>query len=370
MIVVEPGEISSPILEFISLKDPHMNFGFANRIRYNHQSDLLSKLDFVRNWCIGRKISHILMTGDVTDTNEEKKWSFNQYVANKNELLKFKEAGITLWSPAGNHDMFNGMAQTTNTVFGEFVREDVLKYLTNTPLYKAFNALENNLNVTKNIAVFGIDYNKHKEVVEANLKVINDFNVPGGCLKIVVFHSHVTPGEIAITEFTNKNLIENFQDIDVFICGHYHGGFPTMVDFKDNGPKKKYSMVINNWSFQRVVRDYYNEMDIHVPEFEYVKIGWSVVSEDFLIARETIKIPCKSYAETFKPKAVELLKLTKKEQFEFFEKINFDDIPVGEDDIETLKNISVKQNFDPAIVTKAIEYLNDVQIDDIQDINN
>lgn len=369
MIVVEPGEITNPILEFVTIKDPHMNFGFANRIRYNHQVDLSSKLDFVRNWCTYRNIKNLIATGDVTDTNEEKKWSFNQYVVNKIELLKFKEAGITIWSPAGNHDMFNGMAQTSNTVFGEFVREDVIKHLTGTPLYKAFNIIEDGITKTKNIVIFGIDYNKHKEVIEANLKAINDYNVNGECLKMVVFHSHVTPAEIAVTEFTNKNLIETYKDIDIFICGHYHGGFPTVTDFKDGGLKKNYSMVINNWSFQRVVRDYYNEMDIHIPEFEYVKIGWSIVSNDFIVGRETIKIPCKSYSETFKPKAVELLKLTKKEQFEFFEKINFDELPVGSDDIETLKNISEKDGFQPNVVIKAVEYLNSIQIEDLPELD-
>ena len=365
MVVVEPGEISNPILEFITLKDPHMNFGFANRIRFNHQADLLLKLDFVRDWCNNRNIKNIIVTGDLTDTNEEKKWSFNQYVLNKIELLKFKEDGINIWSPAGNHDMFNGMAQTSNTVFGEFVREGVIKYITTNPLYTNFIVNENNQNSQKNIIIYGIDYNKHKEQVEASLKAINDFKIDN-CLKIVVFHAHVTPAEIAITEFTNENLIKIYPDIDIFICGHYHGGFPTTIDFKDNGLKKQYSMVINNWSFQRVVRDYYNEMDIHIPEFEYVKIGWSVVSEDFIVGRETIKIPCKKYEETFKPKAVELLKLTKKEQFQFFEQINFDEIPTGNDDIETIKNISIKNNFNEEVVARAINYLNEVQIEDIQ----
>lgn len=366
MIVVEPGEITEPLLEFVSLKDPHMNFGFANRIRYNHAADILNKLEFVKTWCVQRNIKNLIMTGDVTDTNEEKKWSFNQYVMNKVELTKFRDVGITLWSPAGNHDMFNGMVNTANTVFGEFVKEDVIKYLTQVPIYKAFNVIENNVEATKNIIIIGVDYSKHKENVEASLKAFNDHKFPGETLKMVVFHSHVTPAEIAVTEFTNKNLIETYQDIDVFICGHYHGGFPTAIDFKNGGPKKQYSMVINNWSFQRVVRDYYNEMDVHIPEFEYVKIGWSVVANDFIIGRETIKIPCKPYSETFKPKAVELLKLTKKEQFEFFEKINFDDIPVGGDDIETLKNISTKNNCSPEVVALAIKYLNNVKVEDLE----
>ena len=367
MIVVDPGEISNPLFEFISLKDPHMNFGFANRIRYNHQLDLTGKLDFVRTWCKNKNVQNIIATGDLTDTNEEKKWSFNQYVLNKNELLKFKADGITIWSPAGNHDMFNGMVQTNNTVFGEFTREGVIKHISKEPIYKAIPID----NLTKNIVCFGVDYAKHKEHVQANLKIINDYNIPGQSIKMVVFHSHCTPAEIAVTDFTYDSLAKDYPDIDVFICGHYHGGFPTTLIPKsnipiNNGSNKNNTLIINNWSFQRVVRDYYNELDIHTPEFEYIKIGWSVVTNDFIIGRETIKIPCKSYNETFKPKAVELLKLTKREQFEFFEKINFEDIPVGDDDIETLKVLSIKGNFEQEVVAKAINYLNNVKVDDIQ----
>ena len=46
MIVVTHTEITEPILEFVSLKDPHMNFGFANRVRFDHQTDLTNKLNF------------------------------------------------------------------------------------------------------------------------------------------------------------------------------------------------------------------------------------------------------------------------------------------------------------------------------------
>lgn len=365
MLVVNPGDITSPIFQFISMKDPHMNFGFANRIRYDHNGDMIKKLGFVKKWCIDNKVNDIILTGDVTDTNEERKWLFNQYVANKNELLKFKDDSINLWSPAGNHDMFNGLAQTSNTVFGEFVRENVINYLTAAPIFKSFVAPDG---LNKDIVIYGVDYSKHKEVVQQKLKEINDYK-RGTQLKIVVFHSHCTPSEIAVTDFTYESLIKDYHDIDLFICGHYHGGFPTSTYYKKDSTgadTSKHTMIVNNWSFQRVVRDYYNELDVHTPEFEFIKIGWSVNYNDFIIGRETIRIPCGTYAETFKPKAVELLKLTKKEHFEFFERINFDDIPTGNDDLETLQNISVKDNVSPEVVALAIKYLNNVKVEDIE----
>ena len=364
MIKVSASEITEPILQMCSIKDPHMNFGFANRIRYDHQLDLSNKLNFLNNWAKQNNVQDLIMTGDVTDTNEEKKWSFNQYVTNKDELLKFKENNITLWSPAGNHDMFNGLNQTTKTVFGEFVREEVINYLTTKPLYKSFKTPTG---VIKNIMVYGVDYSKHKELVQAKLSEINQ--VVNNGLKIVVFHSHCTPSEIAITDFTYEELVKTYNDIDVFICGHYHGGFPTYTFFKKDSSGKDTSShvtIINNWSFQRVVRDYYNEMDIHTPEFEHIKIGWSHSTGDFIISTETIKVPCKKYEDAFKPKAIELLKLTRKEQFEFFEKINFNDLPTGTDDEESLKIISLKEGYTPEIISKALYYLNNVRVEDLE----
>ncbi len=364
MIIVNPSEITEPIFEFVSMKDPHMNFGFANRIRFDHQTDLTNKLNFTRQWCKERNIQNIVMTGDVTDTNEEKKWSFNQYVLNKLELLKFKEDGITIWSPAGNHDMFNGMVQTDNTVFGEFVREDVLKHLTRAPIIKVFRGPDNR---DRNIFIVGIDYSKHKEVVQQELKRINDYQ-SFGILKIVVFHSHCTPAEIAVTDFTYEELVKTYTNIDMFICGHYHGGFPSYTFFRknpDGSDTSQHVKIVNNWSFQRVIRDYYNEMNVHTPEFEHIKIAWSHSTNDFIMSTETIRIPCKKYEDAFKPKMVELIKLTKKEHFEFFDKINFEEIPTGSDDIETINNLAKKEEFSPEVVALAIHYLNNVEVEDI-----
>ena len=364
MIVVTPTEITEPILEFVSLKDPHMNFGFANRVRFDHQADLTNKLNFTRQWCKERNITNLIMTGDISDTNEEKKWSFNQYVLNKIELLKFKDDGIQIWSPAGNHDMFNGMVQTDNTVFGEFVKEDVIKHLTREPLIKVFRCPDN---VDRDICIFGIDYSKHKEIVQQELKKINDYNKLG-MVKMVVFHAHCTPAEIAVTDFTYEELIKTYTNIDVFICGHYHGGFPSYTFYRknpDGSDTSQHVKIVNNWSFQRVVRDYYNEMNVHTPEFEHIKIGWSHSIQGFIISMETIKIPCKKYEEAFKPKLVELIKLTKKEHFEFFEKINFEEIPTGSDDIETINNLAKKEEFSPEVVALAVQYLNNVEVEDI-----
>lgn len=382
MQVVKKEDISQSIFEWVNLKDPHLNFGFANRIRVNHNSDLKNKIDFVKTYCMNNSVKNLIFTGDVTDTNEEDKWTFKQYRLNKSVLSDFKNDGINIYSPAGNHDMFNGFNGTDETVFGELVKENIINHLTKEPILLSFTpptsgaivpplpgALTQSLptNEPKNIGIFGIDYSKHIDLVKEQL---NNIHLSDSIdLKIVVLHSHCTPSIVAVTDFTYEQLIKEYFNIDIFICGHYHGGFPSWVFAKKDAQgndTKKHTTIINNWSFQRVVRDYYNEMDIHIPEMEHIKIGWSVANDDFIVSLETIKIPCKKYEEAFKPKAIELLKVTKKEQFEFFNTVNFDEIPTGTDDVETLKLISQKDGVSEIVVNRALNYLNNITVTDIE----
>lgn len=376
MQVIKSEDMSGQFFELVSIKDLHANFGFANRIRVTHQNDLKAKIEFIKDYCQKHRVANLIITGDVTDTNEENKWTFKQYRLNKAELLGLRSNGLTIWSPAGNHDMFNGLATTEETVFGEFVKEGVVKYLTKEPILLSFNppasgaiapplpgAVPGAVQVQepKNIGIFGIDYSKHIELVKEQL---NNVHLSQFDLKIVVMHSHCTPSEVAVTDFTYENLIKEFPSIDVFICGHYHGGFPTWVFTKANS--NGHVAIVNNWSIQRVVRDYYNEMDIHTPEMEHIKIGWSQANNDFIISFETVRVPHKPYNEAFRPKAIELLKVTKREQFEFFNSVNFEDIPTGTDDVETLKLISQKDGVSDIVVAKALNYLNNVVVQDIE----
>lgn len=388
MQIVKSEDIKGTIFEWVNLKDPHLNFGFANRIRVNHNSDLKNKIKFVENYCITNKVQNIFFTGDVTDTNEEDKWTFKQYRLNKSVLNNLKDSGINLYSPAGNHDMFNGFNGTDETVFGELVKENVINYLTKEPIIMTFDPgigaspnvpNPNGLSMPglpviaqeeqkpKTIGIFGIDYSKHVDLVKEQLNNIHLSN--GIDLKIVVFHAHCTPSIVAVTDFTYEQLIKDYFNIDIFICGHYHGGFPSWVFAKKDAQgndTKQHTTIINNWSFQRVVRDYYNEMEIHIPEMEHIRIGWSHANNDFIVSLDTVKIPCKKYEEAFKPKAIELLKVTKKEQFEFFNTVNFDEIPTGNDDTETLKMISTKDGISEIVVNRALTYLNNIVVTDIE----
>ena len=357
MIVVQEGTLKNPSFKCVFIKDPHCNWRFANNIRHHHEEDLDLKWGFLQDYMETNKIDDLVITGDLVDSNDEKKWSFKQYYSNKEKLLKFKK-NKDFWSIAGNHDMLNGFEGIAETPFGEFVRENVIKHLTQSPICLGENSW-----------LYGVDYSRHKEVTKKKLEMIsnNHYGFPG--INMVVFHAHVTPNEVGCTEWTYSELLENFPGIDVFVCGHYHGGFPVQVFLKkikqEDGTfidGTDHVIIINPWSFQRVVRDYYNEMDIHVPEFVEIKI--ENTNGVWYLEFKNIQIPVKSYEETFKPKVVELLKVTRKEHFKFFETVNFDDIKVGANDEEILIQFAEAEKLDKTIITKALEYLNNVSVSD------
>ena len=359
MVYANWDDISNASFRFISIKDPHMNFGFQNKIRFNNDEDLTNKWMWLLNYMLEQQVKHLVITGDLTNSNDEKKWSFKQYILNKQILELFILNGIQVHSVMGNHDMFNGMEQINNTVFGELVKENVINHLSSKPLI---------IETEKgNIAIYGVDYSKNLDNVREKLQYVNDkISETNNISNIVVFHSHVTPAEIAITDFTYESLLKDYPYIDLFICGHYHGGFPFQVFYKGGLTSgSDHVGFVNNWSFQRVVRDYYNELNVHTPEISDIKLLWSEGWNRQIFGVKNVLIPCNSYELTFKPKVIDLLKYTRKEQFIFFEKINFDNIKTGDDDIEILKLIAEEDKCSPEIINLAIQYLSEVQVDDV-----
>ena len=249
--------------------------------------------------------------------------------------------------------MFNGSVDLEETVYNELVKENIIHNVTMEPIIHEKNG--------KTAIVKGVNYNKNLDVVR---KDIREFADEPHDFKILIFHSHVTPEEEGVTDFTYGNLIEEFPEIDVFICGHWHKGFPTEIRVSNKGLEtEKKHLIINNWSLQRMIRNYYNELDIHKPQLEYFALGWCNTRNNFVCTSQTVDIPHAPYLDAFKPKAVDIIKTTLDDKFEFFTKINLEDIPVGDNDEENIKKLSLTKGnkVDSKIVIRAIEYLNNVK---------
>lgn len=328
------------MLKFISIKDPHLSLGFQNRLRYDYQSDIMNKLNFIRNYVAENQVDAILLTGDITDSNYERKWSFKQYVKNKRAFQALKGNGsddhVQLLSCIGNHDMFFGLEDGNDTVFDELVRENVIHNITNYP--KGFTTPNSN----KVVKVYGVDYSSNKETIFEKLNVINnDSFINTQYFKIVVMHNNLTPLPERLTEFTYDELQAKFPNINIFIGGHYHIGFPSV--------QVKGTWFINNWNLTRVVRDYDVTLDQHTPEFEEITFDDNLN----LVSVKTIKLPFKTFEETFVPNAINIIKKSKQEIFEFFQ-IDFEEIVTKQTDLEILEQF----DYEPEIIQLALQYLN------------
>ena len=347
-------------MDFISIKDPHLSFGFQNRIRYDYENNVISKIDFVADYIATHNIRKVIMTGDIIDSSYEDKWSFKKYRVNKRQFQKLADHA-TLYSNVGNHDYFHGFENTENTIFGELCDEGIVTNLTKNKIYE---------NVSNdwgeyNIIIQGIDYHLCNEQTMIELDNFNELKTTAPTFKVVVLHSNVTPKEVEhITDFTYAKLAESYKDIDMFICGHYHLGYPTKTIAR--GTDLKDATFINNWNLIRVVRDYEVEMGDHTPEFEHVSINYDFTTKKFVVMRATIQVPHKPYDETFRAKEVSLLRKTNSEKSNFFKEINITELisnmDLSDTDQITLLNEKRDENgyakFSDKVLAKAIEYLN------------
>lgn len=343
-------------LEFITIKDPHFSFGFMNKIRNNYERDILKKLDFVKGYCSANTINKIFFTGDVFDSSTEDKWSFKKYRKNKRVIESIGvDVGVELYSNVGNHDMFHGFEGSNETIFGEMVHDASLYNITDHPLL----IREDNLI----IKVQGVDYSVDKNIVLENIRIFDEESYPGmEMYKIAILHSNITPDEVSkITDFTYRNLADTFPDIDMFICGHYHLGYPTLV--MEREPDQKSVTFVNNWNFTRVVRDYEVELDEHTPEFDHINVSYDFINQKFVSTCTTVKVPFLSYDETFIAKAIDLLKKSAAEIFSFFKKIKFDEAKLHSksSDEELIEEFKSNHSFSDAGILKAISYLNEAK---------
>jgi len=344
------------MFQAITIKDPHTGFGFRRKERPNHEIQIKAKWQFIFDYIKEFNFRKILLTGDVFDKADESRWSFKQFRLNK-EHFEWVKQHADCDSNIGNHDMFFGFESSESTVFGEICK---LNYINDISKKVAVYPVDDN----HDVHIYGINYSINLDKIKEQLNWFNSYETTG--YKIVIMHSNVTPDEHKLADFTYRWLLETYPDIGMFICGHYHVGFPTYTD-----PNNSNRKIINNWNFNRVVRDYQTEINQHTPEFEHIKISWDSSINNYTVQTDTIKIPCVPYEDAFDSKEIELQKKARSTSFQFFKDRDLSDFSKSKlsdtefiDKIQETREKNGEENKKPyskSIVDKAIEYMNLVE---------
>jgi len=332
------------------IKDTHLMFGFSNNIRkpavsgQSWSKDIELKLLFISEEMMKRGITKLVVTGDLLNHSDKNSWSFRKFLMNKEVLQNiFVEKGINIYSVQGNHDMFDGLKTTNNTVFGELCNDGIINHLTENPII---------IKAHEQFKIYGIDYNFTKEEQEASFQKINDLSSEHE-ITCVVSHTNISPNQEQFVDFTYNELSTKFPNIKVHICGHYHIGYePKIV----NGV-----VFINPWNMTRVVRDYQVKLDNHIPQLVF--LNFNNFSTSDLNWVETVNIPHKPFVDAFNQETVSILE--ESEKFKFFEGVSEIDLDIIAEDVDNdqLIRLIINKNIDnisdkEKLLVKTIEYLN------------
>lgn len=313
------------------VKDPHLMFGFSNNIRKpisggsnnSWEKSIVTKLKFIASTMRSKGVRILIFSGDVFDHSKRSDWSFNKWLKYKQILEEiFISYGIVIYSVQGNHDMFDGKAGLEGTIFGEMINNKIINYLPENPLeFKTPNGI---------ILIQGMDYSFTKEEQKRKFYEANQVN--GEIISMCVSHTNISPHEEQLSDFTYGELSEQFPNINVHLCGHYHLGYKS--DIKNN------VVFINPWNMTRVTREYQVRMDNHIPEMVLLDLDrYSSNNVDWV---EHIPLPYLPFNEAFNEEVISVL--NENQKFKFFEGQDGQEIDLKEltnDDLNDEQLLSV-----------------------------
>jgi len=343
--------------KFAVIKDPHYKFGFTNTIRRNYDQDLIDKNRQLINIMKERNINTLLIPGDVFDESYGNRWRFQAYQINKAILKEFLDNGIKIVAIPGNHDYFDGYEDSARkinigdkeiyqyTVYGDMVNDGIITDVSFTTEHpKSIHGV-----IINDVFVTGIRYRSDLDIVREELSQINNKVKMLGVEKVIVMlHQNVTPKSVThITEFTYEELATSYENIDVFLLGHYHIGYePQQVNNK---------WFVNPFNFTRVNRNYETRMDKHIPEVAIVDID----DKTYDINVEQIKLKVKAFEDAFIPEYVSFLKLTKEELKKDSLDLNLESGMMSDEEI--IAKVAKEHNFSDEVIQYVVDKMNSIE---------
>jgi len=316
--------------EYLVVKDPHFMFGFRNNVRkHGWEQAIDNKISQIIEYACSNNIKNIFFTGDVFEKSKKKDWSFNQLQQNKSRLLRFKNAGLDVYSNIGNHDYFDGSESTSDTVFGEMMDLGLLHYIGTGMAPVEFKTAAGN----HTCSLFGIDHHQDIDIIISDLDRIQ--NTPAE-VRIVLMHSNITDAKTRITDFTYDYL--SAFDIDIINCGHWHlepqGG--SIQDLND-------TYFLNPWNLTRVMRDYNVKLDEHKPSFIHASVVFVGDQPEFNF--KEVQLVVEPFSEAFNVDVIDILQELGKSNFKFFEDQSLDPDEELNDDQSLIIKIAEQYNI-------------------------
>lgn len=187
-------------MKVLFLGDPHFDSQTPISRIDNYAETSIKKLSEIRQLALDNDVSHVMTTGDFFDKVQVSFAYLNNLVQ---ELRKFKEDGLTVWSSIGNHDLpYNNMSYFKNTPLNVLFNSGLVKHI-------------KKVNVFKNFNVYGIDFTKHEEV--KNIKVDDK--------KRSILIQHYATDNTVPGESIDLKDIEHF---DFVVSGHDHAYYKPL----------------------------------------------------------------------------------------------------------------------------------------------
>lgn len=188
-------------MKVLFLGDPHFDSQTPISRIDNYAETSIRKLSEIRKLALDNDVSHVMTTGDFFDKVQVSFAYLNNLVQ---ELRKFKEDGLTVWSSIGNHDLpYNNMSYFKNTPLNVLFNSGLVKHIKKVNTFETFN-------------VYGIDFTEHEEVKK--------ITVDPKKKSILTLHyavDNTVPGESVD--------LKDIQNFDFVVSGHDHAYYKPLT---------------------------------------------------------------------------------------------------------------------------------------------
>lgn len=237
-------------MKAIILKDTHFRFGFTPpRGRTPDFEDaILDKINQVMDIAKEHNATTLILTGDSTDIKAPSAYGIEQVRKNLAVFKHLRTHFTDIYDIAGNHSLpFSSLEYKEQSFYHLLAEQNLITDISNRSVM-----------LTPTLRLYGIPYlPNHSQVKELMLELDKDPTPT-----IYLIHEHLVPSEKDRLPFgacfTYEEITKDLRHCKAIIAGHLHKGYPTTTH---NG-----ILIINQWNFTRLARDYYALNGDHIPE--------------------------------------------------------------------------------------------------------